>query len=875
MITLPLDSSTKFFNPTKSINMTHKITEYLKYAHLQMGSEALYNLASAPPGSKSSSLDVTILKGGNGRSSKFTEVNADRFTDTWDVVEHISNTSTGFSGTLFRAKKGDTEYGIEAGELVLSFRSTEFADDAARDNQATNTLEIKEHGWAFGQIDDMRKWIEYLHDNHHISQPLTVTGYSLGGHLATAFTLMYPELVKETYTFNGAGVGKVKGQDVTEANSLWPVMNKFHEHRQSGSNADLFESSFLDKAALDIYNEIKGAFNENSQITSSQISEKISLVASHIVLEKGVIVLNPNTLMLKNALERMKNVASEAERVNAVISGGADSTNAKIIKISDIAAVGLDYQLAVLRAAKETESFKSGIISGGIAAVAGRTIVDGGPKANFHDVYGKIDPSDTTNWELDPSAVANSQIHYGTAIPVFIEDQPLHRGNYSGKVAWEFFVHWGVKLLVEKFAENDFGDTHSLVLMVDSMSVQHALTLLHPAIEVDTLNAILAAAANDKAHTQLGEQGKSDGNTLESLVNALARTFKIEQITDTLEKLKGDTRGNTWARVEDKDNYTGRESLHKALKTITESEIFESLKGKITIVPAENVSVANSKGNFGAFLALYTLSPFVFAVSEGEALDILANAHKDIFSLWQADKDARQTQDTTHHYHFSHNWYTDRVALLRALDKRNETNEKDWVNDMQAPAGVATTFSFIDPATDKETKLGTARPQNGGMVDQYVGFANNDKDTTLEGTDYVALGDHLYGGKGNDTLNGLAGDDYLEGGDGNDTLNGGTGANTLLGGKGNDTYILTNDGQVDTIKDSDGVGSIKLGDNIIQGSFTPPEGETGPHHYSEDQQYRLTAPAEEGGAWLLSIQGEGDSYTPLARLEQWEDGQLG
>jgi hypothetical protein len=37
----------------------------------------------------------------------------------------------------------------------MSFRSTEFIDDAARDNQATNAMEIKEAGFAFGQIRDM------------------------------------------------------------------------------------------------------------------------------------------------------------------------------------------------------------------------------------------------------------------------------------------------------------------------------------------------------------------------------------------------------------------------------------------------------------------------------------------------------------------------------------------------------------------------------------------------------------------------------------------------------------------------------------------------------------------------------------------------
>jgi HlyD family secretion protein len=39
-----------------------------------------------------------------------------------------------------------------SGELVLTFRSTEFLDDAARDSEATNKLEIKEKGFAFGQV---------------------------------------------------------------------------------------------------------------------------------------------------------------------------------------------------------------------------------------------------------------------------------------------------------------------------------------------------------------------------------------------------------------------------------------------------------------------------------------------------------------------------------------------------------------------------------------------------------------------------------------------------------------------------------------------------------------------------------------------------
>lgn len=75
------------------------------------------------------------------------------------------------------------ERGIVAGELAMSFRSNEFVDDAVRDNQATNALEIKDKGWAFGQIADMEAWYASLRADGKLSESdtLTVTGYSLGG----------------------------------------------------------------------------------------------------------------------------------------------------------------------------------------------------------------------------------------------------------------------------------------------------------------------------------------------------------------------------------------------------------------------------------------------------------------------------------------------------------------------------------------------------------------------------------------------------------------------------------------------------------------------------------------------------------------------
>jgi dienelactone hydrolase len=95
----------------------------------------------------------------------------------------------------------------------MSFRSTEFIDDAARDNQATNDMEISQFGWAFGQIADMKRWYEGLVSSGKLPTGATfdVTGYSLGGHLATAFNDLYGSRVRATYTFSGAGVAQING----------------------------------------------------------------------------------------------------------------------------------------------------------------------------------------------------------------------------------------------------------------------------------------------------------------------------------------------------------------------------------------------------------------------------------------------------------------------------------------------------------------------------------------------------------------------------------------------------------------------------------------------------------------------------------------
>jgi len=98
----------------------------------------------------------------------------------------------------------------------------------------------------------------------------------------------------------------------------------------------------------------------------------------------------------------------------------------------------------------------------------------------------------------------------------------------------------------------------------------------------------------------------------------------------------------------------------------------------------------------------------------------------------------------------------------------------------------------------------------GGDVGQIIyGGAGDD---TLNGT---GVNDIIYGGSGNDTIKGNNGDDTIYGGSGNDTINGnngndtiigGFGADYLTGGNGDDRFVYlsvpdSHAGQFDTISD--------------------------------------------------------------------------
>jgi Ca2+-binding RTX toxin-like protein len=883
------------------------ITDYLKYANLQMAAEALYDsdatIATSPlvPGKfYSGDIDRVVLETGNRHSSKFTATEAKKFTDQWTVVEHISNTTTGFSGTLFQAVKDDPTQGVVRGQYTLSFRSTEFLDDAARDNQATNVLEISKKGWAFGQISDMEAWYQSIQSK--IDGPLSVTGYSLGGHLATAFNLLHPGAASEVITFNGAGVGKIgDGSLATTQGQLPDMIRTFQSMRQEGEASGL-ERLMQSSEGRAAYLALKTALAETNGVPcrpddatkfNSTLLNLVSQVKPASPDDLGATSREADYQLLWEAVSRARQVFDYAHWA-PTLGSGSDEGPPNPANVQDlyttpgsapklaIAGESLDYQLAVLATATQYQTQPLGLIDGAAAALGNPTPAAGGPLPNQWDIAGTETTTDP--WYM----VAYSQYRYGNNVNLFIEDQPFARGNAVGETVKKLMAG-EIQLLHNEYDKNDFGDTHSLVLIVDSLNAQNTLLNLLPEDKREaaatTLNTILTEASWRKAEKDSG-QGKAEGDVLENTVNALADLVLGPQ--KKTDRLNGCPDGNTWASTADiptnENTYTGRNAFYKRLNAIVDSDAYQTLAGTLSLVRVADElgksapdDLANrARTDFTAYAALYSLSPFELRSTDPALLEATAGIlWNDHYTTWAADKANADSPDVSYTYGITDQWLADRAAFLTRKTWYNANN----VNPDNPGLDLQRERQPNEPLNPYELEDSRYEDKASGYNIQQ-GLLSNATRRTLFGAEEAdtleggGVSDHLYGGAGNDTLNGQADADHLEGHAGNDILNGGSGNDTLMGGAGHDTYLFLAGDGIDLIEDSDGQGSIQYAGQTLTGA-TQSLGANVWRSNDNTITYTLTEETQGNQTWpLLTITIEGNSGNDI-KIKRWQNGQLG
>ena len=361
------------------------------------------------------------------------------------------------------------------------------------------------------------------------------------------------------------------------------------------------------------------------------------------------------------------------------------------------------------------------------------------PERRITQLYGQAAHNDVNR-------VANSGLHV-PAEKIFIEDQPDIQG------------------LILFGQNSDFGTTHSITLLIDSLALMSAFERL--GLDMSTPHGlevaynILAAGTHERATGLIGTNGVAERDSLETIVSGLHRLLIGSDIA-----LMSDP------SVRGFSNLTNRDDFYKVLNAINQKIAtagtlsLESLVGKTAndiILVAANPEPTNTS-TIAYRYALKTMNPFA-------VIGIDYSVHNQGGELDLYDP-------TTGRGELTERWLQDRSQFLH---KKNVAYGAD--SDLLIEPGVPNTV-FLDVGSTVQIYTTNNLEMPSYPTDpRRIAFGDNVTRDLLLGADED---DSLYGGGGNDEAHGFGEKDYVEGNSGMDDLYGDGGDDALLGGIGND-----------------------------------------------------------------------------------------
>jgi hypothetical protein len=148
--------------------------------------------------------------------------------------------------------------------------------------------------------------------------------------------------------------------------NLSGVMAEFHRLRENAGGSQI---TFSDAQIQAKYVALRSRFGGGVQPTVEDI-------ASVRLLAVGGPTALAESEILATALERVRSVMQEVARISTLSDPSGDPLE---VSASNIAATGVDYQLAVLFASRNTEAQYADAAQGGWAAYAGRQLAAEAP----------------------------------------------------------------------------------------------------------------------------------------------------------------------------------------------------------------------------------------------------------------------------------------------------------------------------------------------------------------------------------------------------------------------------------------------------------------------------------------------------------------
>ncbi len=192
------------------------ITNYFEQAQLSMAAYAVGLLPGMFGGSEDSPYQIALTNAGMSKAQ------AAEFAKTYTVIDQFTDPFTGFSATVFADSSGNNYFAI---------RGTETGVFSGAIDWLTNVADVSAEGIAVRQGIALFNYlqrlqgaagnavVQYTYDpitktvgtttgvaNGLLSgQQVSVTGHSLGGHLAMMMSRLAPGMVSSVYTYNAPG----------------------------------------------------------------------------------------------------------------------------------------------------------------------------------------------------------------------------------------------------------------------------------------------------------------------------------------------------------------------------------------------------------------------------------------------------------------------------------------------------------------------------------------------------------------------------------------------------------------------------------------------------------------------------------------------
>lgn len=519
----------KFYDSYKSYSTTNTINDIKEQFYVAVGAQN--NLDN------NNSIEYI---GGAGAYTKISQTQADYFLDNYEIVDYYGNDNTGFSATTFRKKGTD--------EITISFRSTEFKEDYYKDAYGADT-EINNNGTAIAQNISLVNYLQKLKDTGIIkpknSDPkanateVYLTGYSLGGHLASSAYqyLTYDNYdIKKLYVFNGPGVGNV----------LDPLNSGTPDYSVTTSNFGLLKNDLMN------YSKLLELFNDfyNHNITTKQdalffinANSKYSIFYDFIsnINNSSLNSTLSNSNSLKNSTLSIYNsqLYSYSEHENEI------SRNSNIQNNDNT-----DYLETTIYESSIYKEFKSFIINKyGMtkASTGGNTITNTATETQSFIVASQSEKTGVyspdlfglnTLWINGQSSINNFDYlsndfnfvagsnRYGEDVSLVIEDRPETEDELARVPIAESFT---------KTLNGDFGNTHSITLLNKTLNLMATLAKLEGKSSINTAkySALISSSSKERAShfysKSDGSVGTGDYNAIANIVNTLSNLLLTSQ----------------------------------------------------------------------------------------------------------------------------------------------------------------------------------------------------------------------------------------------------------------------------------------------------------------------------------------------------------